>query len=1125
MIHTNAHTKGLLILIKRIGSLFSHTTGWTGILLLIILCSCSSDNTSNPDTTFTLLDSQSSQITFANNITENDTLNYFTFPYLYLGGGISVGDINNDGLTDIYFTGNQVPNKLYLNKGNLVFEDISGAAGVSGDERWYSGSTMVDINQDGWLDIYVSVSGKFGTTANQLFINQQDNTFREAAEEYGIADTGISIQSTFFDYDNDGVLDLFVANYPLVLVSQGNQYYKAKMQENRPEDSGHLYKNNGDGSFSDVTAAAGVQNFGLTLGIVAADVNNDGFTDLYLSNDFNVPDYLYQNNGDGTFTEISQLATQHTSMFGMGIDAGDINNDGWSDLIQLDMTAEDYKRSKTNMASMSPATFYEAVDLDMHYQYMQNALQLNNGTNKTGHPIFSDISRMAGMATTDWSWGVLLADLDNDGWKDVFITNGVKRDVNNNDVNQQYASTSFFGQQKNRDFRLMPSTPIANYAYQNNQDYTFTKVSQKWGLDQAGFSNGFALADLDNDGDLDLVINNMDAEASLYANETQQTGNHSLTIQLKGPAQNPFGLGTKVMIRIGDLEQHQELTLTRGYQSSMEPRLHIGLGKADKIDELTVIWPDGKQQRLTNVPVDQPLKLEYKDAQERIEISSPKSNQSFEEISQDLGIDHLHKEDDYDDFAFEPLLPHRYSQMGPALAVGDVNGDGLEDCFIGNAAGSPAAMFLQTKEGMFEELSGPWELDSDDEDTGALLFDADNDGDLDLYVVNGGNDILAGASFYQDRLYVNTEEGFVKSNSALPNIYSSGQTVVSVDYDSDGDLDLFVAGRIVPGKYPFPAPSYLLRNEGGQDSDLRFTDVTEELLPELKTAGLVTSAVWEDIDADEKPDLILAGEWMPIRVFRNTGERFEEIDMQGLGGEIGWWYSLVAADLDGDGDKDLMAGNLGLNYKYKASAENPFEVYANDFDENGSMDIVLSHHKSGTQVPLRGRECSSQQVPAIKARFETYELFADASLPEIYGQRMLDNSLHYAATSFAHYWFENLGDNTFKQHRLPNQAQFSSINAIQILDYNQDAYPDVLLAGNLYGAEVETPRADAGVGLILTGSASGEFFPVSPSESGLMEKGEIKDVQPIRLANGNQAFLFARNNLPLSMWRFSGVVQ
>lgn len=1088
------------------------------IFFVLIIAACTSEKQSATNTGFVQIDAEISGINFSNDIVENDTLNYFDFPYLYLGAGVSAGDINNDGLPDLYFTGNLVPNKLYLNKGGLQFEDITESAGISGDDRWYSGTTMVDINHDGYLDIYLSVSGKFGNTANQLFINNGNNTFTESAESYGIADTGASIQSTFFDYDNDGLLDLFVANYPNVMVSMGNRYYKEKMDENKFEDSGHLYKNQGNGKFVDVTVEAGVQNFGLTLGLVATDFNNDGHVDLYLSNDFNVPDYLYQNNGDGTFKEISEKATRHTSMFGMGIDAADFNNDGYTDLLQVDMTPADYKRSKTNMASMNPESFYEAVDFGFNYQYMQNSLQLNNGPNRDGDPIFSDIARFAGMATTDWSWGALFADFDNDGNKDVFVTNGVKRDVNNNDVNAAYDKATFFGRESNPDFNLMPSTPISNFAFQNKGDFSFSNVTEAWGLDQKGFSNGFTYTDLDGDGDLDLVINNMDGQATIAINQTQKTDNHFLRIKLKGERHNPFALGAKVVVKSGETQQLQELTLSRGYQSSVEPILHFGLGSEKTVNKIEVIWPNGKLQTIENITADRSIEIPYDDSSPLASKTKVDNPLYFEDITESSKIDFLHKEDIYNDFAFEPLLPHKNSQLGPALTVGDINGDGLEDFFVGNAEGSPAAMYLQKDNGEFEKLSGPWEKDLDLEDTGALLFDADGDSDLDLYVVSGGNNKLRTKVFYQDRLYVNTADGFKKAEKALPEIKSSGLKVISADYDNDGDLDLFVGGRIVPGQYPFPAKSYILRNEGGKDQSIRYVNVTDEMAPELLEAGLVTSALWDDFDQDGKIDLILTGEWMPIRFFKNLGHRFKEVTQDlGFGKSQGWWYSLQKMDVDADGDMDYLAGNLGLNYKYRASEKAPFEVYANDFDENGSMDIVLSYEKYGTKLPLRGRECSSQQVPAIKQRFKTFESFANADLKDIYGEKMLDLSLHYAAQNFAHQWIENRGDGTYAMHNLPNRAQFSSINSIQEIDYNGDEYPDVVVAGNLYQSEVETPRNDSSVGMVLIGGPNGLEL-VAPHESGLIVTGDVRNMALIKLSNNNlNGLLFAINNDSLKL--------
>ncbi len=1094
------------------------------MFLVVFLFSCEKEPSiekSKPSTSFNLRSHEFTGINFSNNVIENDTLNYFTFPYMYMGGGVAIGDINNDGLSDVYFTGNMSENKLYLNKGDLKFEDISQKAGVSGGDRWYTGVTMVDINSDGWLDIYVSVSGIFGTTNNQLFINNKDNTFSEKAKEYGLDDETASIQATFFDYNNDGFLDVFVANYPVVKVSMGNKYYHALMQENRIENSGHLYKNNGNNTFTDVTEATGVKNFGMTLGVVVSDYNNDGWKDLYLSNDFNVPDYFYLNNGDGTFKEVIQEATNHTAMFGMGIDVADFNNDKLLDIVQLDMTPSDYKRSKTNMASMNPESFYEGVDLGLHYQYMQNTLQLNNGVNRNGVPIYSDISRLTGLATTDWSWGTLFADFDNDGLKDIIITNGMKRDVNNNDVNQRTNLSDFSDLNKSIDYKQYPSTPLDNYVFKNEGNYNFFKANDLWNISYKGFSNGVSYGDLDNDGDLDIIINNLDDTASLFENSMNtETGGNYLKIKLNGSKNNSFGLGAKVELTSKKSKQFQEFTLTRGFQSSVEPIIHFGLGKDEIVEKVAITWANGNKQTLEGIDVNQQLVLSFENSKKIHAEENISKNGFFKDITVEAGINFKHSEDDYDDFALEPLLPHKNSQMGPALTVGDINNDGLDDFFIGNASGKSGQMFIQKSNATFDVIDGPWLDDKHHEDTGALLFDVDGDSDLDLYVVSGGNDPSKTRSYYQDRLYVNTPEGFVKSLKSLPLIDTSGLVVTASDYDNDGDLDLFIGGRIIPGKYPFPAKSYILKNEGGKDESAYFSDVTSEVLPDLAEAGLVTSALWDDFNNDGKIDLIVTGEWMPIRFFKNTGNKFKEVTQDlGLENDTGWWYSLQKVDYDNDGDMDYVAGNLGLNYKYKAKKEAPFEVYANDFDENGSMDIVLSYQKKGVLLPLRGRECSSQQVPAIKHRFETFELFADATLADIYGQSMLDKSLHYKATTFANSWIENNGNGKYSLHQLPKRTQFSSINTMQVFDMNDDGLSEIILGGNLYQSEVETPRNDSDYGLVLSTTSNSQPIIHQSQATGLFIQGEIKKIQPVYVGKEKSlSFLFAKNNDSLKLF-------
>jgi hypothetical protein len=1081
------------------------------ILFCLLLLSCSKHNPG----TFKKISPSSSGINFNNEVTENDTLNYLIFPYMYMGGGVSAGDINNDGLDDILLTGNLVSNKLYLNKGNMKFEDISEKAGIKGNHQWFTGSTMADVNNDGWLDIYLCVSAKYEPKGNLLFINNHDNTFTECAAKYGINDKSSSVQSTFFDYNNDGLLDLYIANYPIVPVSMGAKFYHNKMVENKYEESGHLYRNNGNNTFTDITKEAGVQNFGMSIGVVAMDLNNDGLTDLYISNDFNVPDYFYLNNGDGTFKSIVREATFQTSIFGMGLDAADINNDGLIDLYQIDMTPEDRYRRMVNVSPMSRETFNLSLDYGFHYQYMQNSLQLNNGI-FNNIPIYSNISLFAGVAYTDWSWGGLFMDFDNDGNKDLFVTSGVLRDINDRDVLEDSRSNIYFKVRKKYSPELFPSTPVKNHVFKNNGDYTFANKSDSWGFSEPGFSNGVTYSDLDNDGDLDVVINNLNAVAGIYENNVVPANYHYLKINLTGPVTNPFGIGSVVTVRTGDITQKQELTLTRGYQSSVPATIHFGLAKKDTIDELTIIWPDKKQQVLKIIKGDQTLELKYTDAVDAIEKISQEP--IFSDITKKAGITFVHHEDKYDDFEFEPLLPHKNSQVGPGLTVGDINGDGLEDFFVGNGKGFKGAMYIQTIKGTFKEIPGPWINDSLFEDTGALLFDADNDGRIDLYVVSGGNDISEKVESYQDRLYLNTNKGFVKCKNCLPaDLTKSGKCVKAADYDKDGQLDLFVGGRIVPGKYPFPANSYILKNNGKKGADLKFENVTDKIAPELLNLGLVTDAVWDDFDSDGNIDLIIVGEWMKIHFLKNSSGKFVDVsDDLGFKASAGWWNCIKCIDIDKDGDNDYLVGNLGLNNKSKATENEPFEIYSNDFDLNGNLDIVLSYTENGKNYPVTGFDAAVRQLPVLKLRYKGYEEFARATLQDIYGDKMLNSSLHYSANTFASYWIENQGKGKFKMHKLPNRAQFSSINDMTEVKY-KDSATAFIIAGNLYGSEVETPRNDAGIGLVLASDTNGEIKVIPPPESSLMIKGEVKVISKIKLATGYDAFLFAINNDSLKL--------
>jgi len=1003
-----------------------------------------------------------------------------------------------------------VANKLYLNKGNLKFEDISDQAGITGDSRWYTGVTMADVNSDGFMDIYCSVGGKFGPKENQLYMNNGDNTFTEKAEAYGIADIGNSVQATFFDYDLDGDLDMYVANYPPTPFNAPNKFYRIKQNFHKEIEGDKLYRNDGE-SFTNVSKEAGLDTFGLTLSATVGDINSDGWPDIYISNDFSSPDYLFINNQDGTFTEDLKNLTKNTSFYGMGVDLADFNNDQLLDILQVDMNAADNRRAKANMASMNPELFWSTVNSGFHYQYMQNSLQMNNGLLLDSLPDFSNLSRLAGISSTDWSWGPLLADLDNDGWKDIFISNGTRREVNNRDYFLNLDLHKIPKDSLLERSLAIPSEKIDNYVYRNKGDLTFELMNEDWGISFKGFSNGCVYVDLDNDGDLEIVTNNIDDEASIFENTSAAFNNH-ITLKFKGVEKNPFGIGVQVSINTHGNKQFQELTLTRGFQSSVAPQIHFGLGKVDTINSVKIKWPDGKIQQLNNIVSNQFLTVDYKDAAENNAVVVPPHDKLFEtERDTTRFVEHLHIENRYNDFAKEILLPHQTSMFGPGLAVGDLNDDDLEDFIIGGASQNKAGVYFQDTDGFKKQDLKVISEDSGSEDMGIHIFDADSDGDNDIYVVSGGNEFEYNSKLLQDRLYINDGSGnFIKSHSALPEMLTSGSRVSSFDYDKDGDLDLFVGGRLVPGNYPLPADSYILENVSSEGNP-KFLNVTQKIAPSLEKLGMVTDASWTDFDKDGWTDLIVVGEWMPITIFKNQQGRFENITEQlNLGDSTGWWFSIKEGDFDKDGDMDFMVGNLGLNYKYKASEQETFDVYFNDFDNNKTNDIVLSYFNGGKKYPLRGRECSSQQMPGIKQKFEDYASFSTATLEDVYTEEYLEKSLHYQIKSFASVYLENK-EGKFIMHQLPNLAQISSINQILVDDIDGDSNLDVVIAGNLHSSEVETPRNDASNGLLLKGDGQGSFEPVLGNKSGLYAPGDVKDMAKI-IVNGKEHLLISKNS-------------
>lgn len=1056
---------------------------------------------------FEMLPTSLTGVEFNNELVETEEVNFYRYEYLYNGGGVGIGDINNDGLSDLYFTGTVADDKLYLNLGGMKFKDITSSAGIQQNNGLKTGVSMVDINSDGYLDIYVSRSGWYDSPAkraNLLYINQGDNTFKESAADFGLAETGNTVQAGFFDYDKDGDLDCYIANHPLFQVSNKDREIARQNPPNRFRDK--LYRNNGNNTFSEVSRAAGINNYGHGLGLALGDFNMDGWPDVYVANDFKSHDFYYINNGDGTFTERAKELMAHVSYFAMGSDAADINNDGMLDLFVVEMLAEDNKRQKTNMASMNPQLFWENVNRGYHYQFMRNTLQLNNGEGS-----FSEIAYLSGLANTDWSWAPLFVDFDNDGKKDLAITNGYLRDTQDKDYVKK--AKMMGGDKGLRTFSelapLMKSTPIRNYVFKNEGDFRFSNRSEEWGFDFSGFSNGMAYGDLDNDGDQDLVVNNFNDPASIYKNTTSDKNiGHYLQVSLKGPKGNQNGLGAKLSLTSSNGIQFQEFWTVRGFESSCDQKVHFGIAEGDKVKELKVEWPDGKVQSIASPKFDQLLTVNYDDAIAKT-TTEPQKPAFFRRVGPQGGYMFTHKENDYDDYEKEILLPHKQSHNGPKITVGDVNGDQLDDFYIGGAAGQPGMLIMQVSGMQFVTTSSPtFQQDAAYEDLGGTFFDANNDGHQDLYVVSGGNEFDPDSPLLQDRIYLNDGAGnFERSQQLLPEMISSGGTVCSSDIDGDGDQDLFIGGRVVPGKYPYSPRSYLLRNDAG-----KFIDVTETVANDLKYPGLITSAVWSDFSGDGIEDLIVVGEWTGIMMFENENGKLKRTSAEnGLDNQTGWWNKIVAVDLDKDGDEDYVLGNLGLNYKYHATTDEPFEVYAHDFDENGTTDIVLGYYNQGTCYPVRGRQCSSEQMPMIADMFKTYEEFGMADIHSVYGDKLKD-ALHLKANNFASSILFNKGNGQFQLKNLPSKAQIAPINGIIAADFDFNGTVDLLLAGNLFQAEVETGRADAGRGLLMLGDGKGNFNPVSQEESGLFAPMDVKDLGMLYTGPNRSRILLVANN-------------
>ncbi|HPE83240.1 MAG TPA: VCBS repeat-containing protein [Aequorivita sp.] len=1087
------------------------------IILLLLLLSCSqpskkennSEYTDNATTLYSKINSETSQLNFTNVIKEDVDFNFLNYTYIYVGGGVAVGDIDNDGLQDLYFVSSMGANKLYKNKGDLKFEDITNTSKAEDYTGFSTGASMLDINNDGWLDIYVCKAGSVkddNARRNLLFINQKDGTFKEEAKKWGLDDPGYSTQAYQLDYDKDGDLDLYIVNYRYDF--KNNTTISAEIQNQIEEiTSDQLYRNDGT-TFTKVTGEAKLYNKAWGLAGAVGDFNNDGWDDIYVSNDFLEPDQLYINQKDGTFKNEINSRVDHISFYSMGSDFADLNNDLLPDLITVDMTAESHQRSKQNMASMNTENFYKMVAIGYNHPYMANMLHYNKGNGK-----FNETALLSGVAKSDWSWAPLIADFDNDGMKDIFITNGVIKDYTNQDFRTEMKKKIANKEQMTLEAvqAMLPSQKLNNYIYKNNGDLTFTKQMKEWGMEEPTFSNGAAYADLDNDGDLDLIINNIDDEVGLYRNNAN---NNYLQVKLKGPKNNSLGIGAKVYVKKADTIQFQQLYLARGFESSVTDVLHFGLGKNDNVDEVTVQWPDGKISKLNSPTTNKMLTVDYSTA---VVGTIAYQNPVSKKLSLDpttIGIDYIQKENDFDDFSLQLLIPQKQSTKGSGLAVADVNGDGLDDFFVGNAAGAEAALYIQKTDGHFTKTNESlWKNNAKYEDANAIFFDADGDGDQDLYVVSAGYELDENSPLLQDRLFVNDGKGnFSYNKETLPTMLVSGKSVVAADYDGDGDMDLFVGGNLVPKKYPLSPRSYLLKNENGI-----FKDATEEN-PSLKEIGMISEAVFTDYDNDKDLDLLVTGEWMAPTIFSNNNGKFTKNEnIAGLENTEGWWFTVTAADFDGDGDEDYIFGNIGGNNKFHPSAEKPLYISAKDFDKNGSFDVAMSKISNGKVVPVRGKECSSQQNPFLLDKIKTYKEFSELEFKDIYGEEELKDAFKLIAHEFESVLILNDGNGKFTVKHLPNEAQLGPTLSFISRDFNNDGKMDIMGVGAIYDAEVETIRYDSNYGYVLLGDGKGNFN--NSKEYVPFIASDAKNMKAIKI-NGNEMYMVVSNNAPLQIFNF-----